>query len=147
MSQRQADAQDTENERLRRELARRGGSGALYPSCWIAGGQAEAVFEVTLRTNGEIEVRDLASAERQRGASWTLLGEFPRGIPIPIETFLAATRQFSAWSTQQRPECRFQVNVRRHPNLSSAAMSEYLRVIGPLGNAASNHLPFYRVGG
>jgi hypothetical protein len=147
ISQRQADAQDTENERLRRELARRGGSGALYPSCLIAGGQAEAVFEIILRTNGEIEVRDLVSAERQRGTPWTLLGEFPRGTPIPIETFLTATRQFSAWSTQQRPECRFQVNVRRHPNLNNAPASDYLRVIGPLGNAASNHLPFYRVGG
>lgn len=145
--QRQVEALRAEVERQRRELGRRGGAGALYPSCWMARGQPEAAFDITLRTGGEIEVRDAAGAERRIGAPWSLLGEFPRGVPIPIETFLAATREFSAWSTQQVPECRFQVNVRRDRSLDNAPNREYLRVIGPLGNAASNHLPFYRLGG
>lgn len=135
-----------EIERLRAALARQGGAGEIYPSCWSSAGRPEFVFEIVLRNGGEVEVQDLAQAARRAEEPWARLGAFPRGAPIPIDAFLAAVRGMAEWSTQQRPECRFHVRVRNGLRPGSP-MEEYNRVIGPLGNAASRHLPFYRVGG
>jgi hypothetical protein len=63
-----------------------------------------------------------------------------------LASLLAATCGLAERSTRQRPECRFHVRVRNGLRPGSP-MEEYNRVIGPLGNAASRHLPFYRVGG
>jgi hypothetical protein len=146
LAERQVAASQEEVERLRRLLAGRGGAGELYPSCWTSGGRPEFAFEVTLRNGGEVVVRDTASAARQAGEPWARLGAFPRGTPIRVEAFVAAVQAFSDWSTQQRPECRFFVQVRRELR-PGTPFEEYNRVLGPLGNASARHLPFYRVGG
>jgi hypothetical protein len=143
---REIGALEAEVDRLRRLVAGRGGAGELYPSCWASAGQAEYVFEIVLRNGGQVEVQDLAPAARRTEEPWTRLGPFARGEPVPIETFLAAVRGLAEWSARQRPECRFHVRVRNGLRPGSP-MEEYNRVIGPLGNAASRHLPFYRVGG
>jgi hypothetical protein len=135
----------TEIERLRAALARQGG-GEVYPSCWVSAGRAEYAFEVVLRNDGLVEVQDLAPPARRSQEPWTSLGPFPRGQPVPIEVFLAAVRGMAEWSVRQTPECRFHVRVRNGLRPGSP-MEEYNRVIGPLGNAASRHLPFYRLGG
>jgi hypothetical protein len=135
----------TEIERLRAALARQGG-GEVYPSCWVSAGRAEHAFEVVLRNDGLVEVQDLAPPARRSQEPWTSLGPFPRGQKVPIEIFLAAVRGMAEWSVRQRPECRFHVRVRNGLRPGSP-MEEYNRVIGPLGNAASRHLPFYRLGG
>jgi hypothetical protein len=144
--ERQVAGLQEEVERLRRLLAGRGGAGELYPSCWTTGGRPEYAFEVTLRNGGEVVVRDTAAQSRQLGEPWNRLGSFPRGAPIPIETFIAAVQGFSEWSAQQRPECRFFVQVRRDLR-PGTPFEEYNRVLGPLGNASRQWLPFYRVGG
>jgi hypothetical protein len=118
----------------------------IYPSCWTTAGQAEFAFHVTLQTEGRIVVEDRASAARRSEEPWRLLDPFPRGVPIPVSTFVAATKKMSDWSQRQSPGCRFWISLRRDmppetPN------SEYLRVIGPLGNSARRHIPFYSVGG
>jgi hypothetical protein len=143
---RQVAASQEEVERLRRLLAGRGGAGELYPSCWTSGGRPEFAFEVTLRNGGEVVVRDIAGANRMVGEPWTRLNSFPRGVPIPVETFVGAAKAISEWSTQQRPECRFFVQVRRDLR-PGTPFEEYNRVLGPLGNPSTRHLPFYRVGG
>lgn len=145
-AERVSTALQAEIDRLRGQIAARGGGGEIYPSCWVSGRQAEYAFEVVLRNGGQVEVQDLALPARQGQEPWGRLAPFPRGEPIPIETFLGAVRGMVEWSTQQRPECRFSVRVRNGLRPGSP-MEEYTRVIGPLGNAASRHLPFYRVGG
>jgi hypothetical protein len=101
---------------------------------------------VVLRNDGLVEVQDLAPPARRSQEPWTRLGLFPRGQKVPIEIFLAAVRGMAEWSMRQQPECRFHVRVRNGLRPGSP-MEEYNRVIGPLGNAASRHLPFYRLGG
>lgn len=144
--ERQGAALQAEVDRLRTALARQGGAGELYPSCWLSAGRAEFAFEIVLRNGGQVEVHDLAPPARRSGEPWVRLGDFPRGEPVPIEAFLEAVRGMVEWSIQQRPECRFHVRVRNGLRPGST-MEEYNRVIGPLGNAASRHLPFYRIGG
>lgn len=139
-------ASQQEVERLRRLLAGRGGAGELYPSCWAADGKPEFAFEVTLQNGGMVVVRDAAGPARRTGEPWSRLGEFGRGVPVPIETFTEAVRSFSEWSTRQRPECRFFVRVLRDLR-PGTPYEEYNRVLGPLGNPNSRHLPFYRLGG
>jgi hypothetical protein len=75
-----------------------------------------------------------------------LLADFPRGVPIDVGQFVNATRRMAEWSERQTPPCRFWISVRRDMP-ADAPTAEYLRVIGPLGNAARRHYPFYRLGG
>lgn len=67
-------------------------------------------------------------------------------MPIDAQEFVRATRPLSDGSREQDPEGRFSIRVRRVLP-SSAPTSEDLRVVGPLGSSANDHLPFYRVGG
>lgn len=145
-AEQQLAALQAEVDRLRGALARQGGAGEVYPSCWSSAGRPEYLFEVVLRNGGEVEVNDLAPDGRRAQEPWTRLGQFPRGEPVRIERFLDAVRGLAEWSAQQRPECRFHIRVRNGLRPGSP-MEEYNRVIGPLGNASSRHLPFYRVGG
>lgn len=129
-----------------RELARRMIAGGVYPSCWEENGRPVFVFEVVLRTGGKIVVSDTAPAQFKKGEPWASIGPFERNRLIDVHAFVAATRPLTEWSKRQDPECRFRIRVRRELPLS-APTSEYLRVVGPLGSAATQHLPFYRVGG
>lgn len=129
-----------------RELARRMIAGGVYPSCWEENGRPVFVFEIVLRTSGRIVVSDSAPVRFRSGEPWVSIGRFERNLPIDVHAFVAATRPLSEWSKRQAPECRFWIKVRRELPLS-APTSEYLRVVGPLGSAATQHLPFYRVGG
>jgi hypothetical protein len=121
-------------------------AGGVYPSCWRRDGQPEFVFQVNLLTGGRVIVEDRAPQYRREEEAWRLLDAFPRGTPIEVGRFVAATQRMSGWAARQAPACRFWISVRRDmgPDVPN---SEYLRVIGPLGNAASRHLPFYRIGG
>ncbi len=143
----EARARLAEIERDRnRELARQMIAGGVYPSCWEENGRPVFVFEIVLRPAGKIVVVDSAPARLRTGEPWASLGRFERGAPIDVHSFVAATRPLSEWSKRQDPECRFWIRVRRELPLS-APTSEYLRVVGPLGSAANDHLPYYRVGG
>lgn len=129
-----------------REAARRMIAGGVYPSCVEENDQPVYVFEIALRPNGRIVVMDTAPSRLRTGEPWASVGWFERGVPIDVHSFVAATRPLTEWSKRQDPECRFWIKVRRELPLS-APTSEYLRVVGPLGSAATQHLPFYRVGG
>lgn len=143
----EARARLAEAERDRhREYARRMIAGGVYPSCVDENGQPVFVFEIALRPAGKIVVVDTAPARLRTGEPWASVGRFERGVPIDVQSFVAATRPLSEWSRRQDPECRFWIRVRRELPLS-APTGEYLRVVGPLGSAFTQHLPFYRVGG
>lgn len=129
-----------------RELARKMIAGGVYPSCWEEEGRPVFVFAIALRLNGRIVVKDLAPAPFRAGEPWASIGRFERNVPIDVSTFVVATRALTDWSRRQDPPCRFWIKVRRELPVS-APTSEYLRVVGPLGSAANDHLPFYRVGG
>lgn len=129
-----------------RELTRKMIAGGVYPSCWEEDGQPVYLFDIALRLGGKIVVRDTTPAAFRQGEPWDSLGPFRRGEPIDVSTFVAATRALTDWSRRQDPPCRFWIKVRRELPVS-APTSEYLRVVGPLGSAANDHLPFYRVGG
>lgn len=137
---------DAERGGRQAEIARGMIAAGVYPSCWGKDGQPEHAFHVQLRTEGRIVVEDRAPPYRQQQEPWKSLAPFPRNVPIDVSVFVAATRQMAEWSQRQEPACRFWITARRDMS-NDVPNSEYLRVIGPLGNAATRHVPFYRIGG
>jgi hypothetical protein len=83
------------------------GNGLTYPSCWTKkpGDQTEYIFDITFYDSG-IMVRD-AAPTRSKDPAWAMVGGFPRGKIISVQSFISATSRLAEWSKRPEQKCRF----------------------------------------
>lgn len=102
-------AGEAERQRRQVESMIRNGKGTTYPSCWAdEKGQAEYIFDVTIRDTGLIVVN--ATEGRANDPAWKLVEPFARDAEISPQVFQSATRKMFDWSKEQN--CRFFAIIR-----------------------------------